>query len=115
MRLEDIVAVRAIYGEVLEDGELVVWGRPWVDEDTGEVFGGDTDSLLLLISDEDELDHRFMLDLIETAEGAGAEMVSVELGGSATDDELKSIPDAIRFSGGDPYEAPPAVTALKPE
>lgn len=115
VRLEDVVGVRALYGRALYDGELIIWGRPWFDEDTGEVYAGDTGSLLLWISEEADLDHRFVVDLLEAAVEAGAELVSVELGGSATDEELTSILDATRFSGALPFEAPPAVVALMPE
>lgn len=115
VRLEDVVAVRALYGDSFEDGQLVVWGRCWVDEETGDVYGGDTESALLLLADEDGLDHRFMVDLVDAADRAGAQIVSIELGGSVTEDELNSIQEAARFSGGDLYEAPPAVTALMPK
>ncbi len=115
VRLEDVVAVRAVYGEFFEDGELHVWSSPWIDEETELVYAGDTESLLLFLSEEESLDHRFVEELVMAAKDAGADLVSIELGGSATKKELRSIEGAVRYEGDDSFEPPAAVSALMPE
>lgn len=106
--LEDITAVRAKYGSTLIDGDLYLWQEAWIDEETGEIRGGpDEQPLYLFMSAEDGLDHTFVKAVVRTAKRAGADIQSVELGGSISARERRAIDGASEFEGDD-WEAPPS-------